>query len=102
MKQFEKMSTSEILVTLVVLALIGPIAVPAVRETVVTWLLEHGVLASSGGGVFAIPGLSADLAGRALALLILALVIAALVARMALRARHAQTNDDDRERRSLR
>lgn len=102
MKQFSNMSTSEVLVTLLTLGFIGPIAVPAVRDAVVTWLLEHGVLAGPGAGVIAIPGLDADLAGRALALLILALVIAALAARMALRVRRTQTNDDDRERRSLR
>lgn len=102
MKQFSNMSTSEILVTLFALGFIGPIAVPAVRDAVVTWLLEHGVLVGPGAGVLAIPGMDADLAGRALALLILALVIAVLLLRLALTVRRAQAKDDDRERRSVR
>lgn len=92
------MSTTEILVGLVTLGLIAPAVVPAVRDAVMTWLLERQVLAVSGKGVVAVPGLNVDVSGRALALLILVLVIAGFLARMGLALRRAQGADGQSER----
>ena len=98
MKQMQNMSTTEVLVTLFTLGIFVPIAIPTARDVVLGWLLEHGVLAVAGGGVFTIPGLEADVTGRSLTLLVLMLVVAGLIARMSLAARRAHANGDARER----
>lgn len=81
----------ELLTWLTVGAFFGPVLIPAVREAIIAWLIEHQVLVTAGSGAAALPGTGADVPARTIIFIVLLVVIAIALTRLWMRAQVAQT-----------
>lgn len=78
-----------VLIVMIVAGAILPTAMPALGESLSTWLLAHHVLVEPSQSLVVIPGLAAGLDARRLVIVVLLMVAAAIFAGAARRGSRA-------------